>query len=56
MSTSYYLRNRSDFEEFADYSRFLSGLEKELNQKDIVEELIERFIFHGIESKILSVC
>ena len=33
MSTSYYLRNRSDFEEFADYSRFLSGLEKELNQK-----------------------
>ena len=27
----------------------------ELNQKEIVEELIDRFIFHGIESKILSV-
>ena len=27
----------------------------ELNQKEIVEELIDRFIFNGIESKILSV-
>lgn len=27
----------------------------ELNQKEIVDELIDRFIFNGIESKILSV-